>query len=686
MTDRRIAVYGVAEGLTRRRQVLVLFCLLTTCYTAAPVQADTSAPLLDRAVFLAEPEITAAQLSPDGKLLAFLRPAHGVQGIWIKRTDEPLSAARPLTAGNDHSPQAFYWSNDSRYLLFTNDSIGNGKNDLFAVRTDGIAPSSGPLQARNLTGGAGSRVRVLALPDAAPDVVYVALSDGQRPQQDLYAIDIVTGERTLLRRNDLGAIGWVFDLAGKPRLAIRAGEYGQFELVRLDDAGPKVIYSCSWSETCNVLQFDPDGWHVYLASNHGDSVDRVRLVALDIRDGHEDAVASDPEQEVDLDETVFSPRTHRPAATVYEGDTGARYAWQDPGMQADFRRLQDRLAGKELRLQPASDGRDWLVFARSDREPGEAYVFDRHTGVLTLQYRLLPSLPRAALARMTTISYASADGLEIHAYVTFPRGLTPISLPLLVMPHEGPWNVRDKWGYSNLAQFFANRGFVVLQPNFRGSIGYGKRFLNAGDRQWGQRVQDDITWGVKELIARGIADPKRVAIFGMSYGGYAALAGAAFTPDLYAAAIDMSGPSDAVLLSEAPVFKSSRVLFVHSVGDPSTPDGKARLERESPINSADKIKAPMLIMQGALDPVVVQAQSDRMVAALRQRRASVTYLLAKDEAHVLGPGHEWAHPLNNLAVFAEVERFLNQTVRTRYQGDLTLEVSQRLKELTVPAD
>jgi len=681
-----IAVSGGAERPARGAYVLVLSCVLAIFYATTSAGASTSAPLLDRTLFLAELEITAAQISPDGKLLAFLKPFRGVQNIWIKRTDEQLTAARPVAAGSDHSALALYWSNDSRFLLFTRDSSGNGKVDLFAVRADGITVSSGEPKARNLTGGMGTPAMVLALPEVAPDVVYVGLNGGQPPQLNLYAVDIATGKRTLLRRNDLGAVGWVFDLAGKPRLAIRTGKYGQFELVRLDAAGPKLIYDCWWSETCNVLQFDPDGWHVYLASNHGESVDKVRLVSLDIRDGHEEVVASDPEQEVDLDETVFSPHTHRPTATVYEGDAGLRYAWRDPSMQADFRRLQARLSGRKLRLQPAADGRDWLIFASSDSEPGEAYLFDRPTGALTLQYRLTPSLPRAALAQMTAIRYPSADGLEIHAYLTLPRGVTPRSLPLLVVPHEGPWNVRDAWGYSNLAQFFANRGFAVLQPNFRGSVGYGKRFLKAGDRQWGKRVQDDITWGVRRLVATGIADPKRVAIFGMSYGGYAALAGAAFTPDLYVAAVDMCGPSDLVLLSESAVFKSARVLFDQSVGDPSTPEGKADLERQSPINSADKIETPLLIIQGALDPVVVQAQSDRVVAALRQRHAPVTYLLAKDEGHVLGPGHLWGHPLNNLAVFAEVEKFLGQTVGTRYQRDMTPEAMQRLKELTVPAD
>lgn len=651
---------------------------------SADVALASQPPIIDRGLLFSDPDISNAELSPDGELLAFLKPLNGTPNIWIKKTSDALDRARPVTAITERPPQQFYWSADSKFILFAQDKEGDGNFDVYAVDVSANPrPDSPASRIRNLTSGQGLRAVIYGLPAERPGIAYVGLNDRDRAWQDLYSIDIATGQRTLIEKNIYRAVAWIFDLAGKPRLAIRTGKYGEFELVRLDAAGPKLIYRCSWSETCNVLQFDPDGWHVYLASNHGGNVDKIRLISLDIRDGHEERVASDPAQEVDLDETVFSPRTHRPAATVYDEDAGARYAWRDRTMQADFRRLQALLPGKELRLQPAADGRDWLVFARSDREPGEAYLFDRRTGALTLQYRLLPQLPRAALARMRAIRYPSADGLEIHAYLTLPRGVRPKSLPLLVLPHEGPWNVRDEWGYSNLAQFFANRGFAVLQPNFRGSIGYGKRFLEAGDRQWGERMQDDITWGVRRLVASGIADPKRVAIFGMSYGGYAALSGAAFTPGLYAAVIDMSGPSDLVLAGQSAFAKHARVLLLQRVGDLSTPEGKARLQRQSPINSAGKIEAPLLVIQGALDPVSAQTQSDRLVAALRRRHAPVTYLLAKDEGHVHGPGHVWAHRLNNLAVFAEIEKFLGQTVATRYQASMTPAVAQRLKELTV---
>jgi dipeptidyl aminopeptidase/acylaminoacyl peptidase len=672
------------EAVERLAQSLILACFVAVVDTAAWARPETVVPLLDRELFLREPEFTAVQLSPDGRFLAFFKSQGGVKNLWIQRTDKPFSAPRPVTAVRDQPPETCYWSQDSRYLLFTRDASDNGKPDLFTVSVDSIERADGAPTARNLTGGLGTPARVVAVPQAASGLVYVALSEGNRPGQDLYSIAITTGDRRLLRTNDLAARDWVFDLTGELRLAIRTGQYGEFELLRLDAAGATPIYRCIWSETCTPLQFDPDGRHLYLASNHGEGVDLVRLISLDVRTGQEQDVASDPAQQVDLDTTVFSPSTHRPAATVYDGDAGVRYAWQDPGMQADFRRLQRRLPGKQLRLQPAAAGPDWLVFASSDREPGEAYLFDLHRGTLTLQYRSIPDVPRDALARMIAIRYPSADGLSIPALLTLPRGLAPKSLPLLVLPHAGPWNVRDQWGYSGFAQLFANRGFAVLQPNFRGSAGFGKRFLKAGDRQWGDRMQDDITAGVRRLVESRLADPKRVAIFGMSYGGYAALAGAAFTPGLYAAAVDMAGPSDLTLLFDSDVVKSARVLFVQSVGNPSTPEGRMQLVRQSPINSVERIKAPVLMIQGARDPASVQAQSDRMAAALHERQARVTYLLAQDEAHVLGPGRAWADRLNNLAVFAEIEALLGQAVGVAYERDMPPEVSQRLKELTVP--
>jgi dienelactone hydrolase len=279
---------------------------------------------------------------------------------------------------------------------------------------------------------------------------------------------------------------------------------------------------------------------------------------------------------------------------------------------------------------------------------------------------------------MKSIKYKSSDGLEIPAYLTLPKGLQAKNLPLIVFPHGGPW-ARDIWGYNTFAQFLANRGYAVLQPNFRASTGYGKKFLNAGNLQWGDKMQDDITWGVKYLVGEGIADPKRVGIMGGSYGGYATLAGVAFTPDLYAGAVSIVGPSNLITLLESipPYWEAGRVVFHRRMGDPSTAEGKTQLERQSPLNSANKIKAPLLVIQGANDPRVNKAESDQIVIALRDRGFPVEYLVAPDE------GHGFARPINNLAMITSAEKFLAKYLGGRFQADAKPEIATRLKEITV---
>jgi dienelactone hydrolase len=279
---------------------------------------------------------------------------------------------------------------------------------------------------------------------------------------------------------------------------------------------------------------------------------------------------------------------------------------------------------------------------------------------------------------MKPIRYKSSDGLEIPAYLTVPKGTNGKNLPLLVVPHGGPW-YRDSWGFAALAQFFANRGYVVLMPNFRGSTGYGKKFIDAGNNQWGDKMQDDITWGVKHLINEGVADPKRIGILGGSYGGYATLAGVTYTPDLYAAAVAIVAPSNlnTLLNSIPPYWASFRQVFYKRMGDPSTPEGKAQLERQSPLNHVGKIKTPLMIVQGANDPRVKKSESDQIVIALRDRNYPVQYILADDE------GHGFQRPVNNLALFAEAEKFLAKYLKGRFQETVSDDAAKRLKEITI---
>jgi dipeptidyl aminopeptidase/acylaminoacyl peptidase len=641
--------------------------------------AQTSAPLLiDRDLFFGNPEISDAKLSPDGQFIAFIKPYKETGNVWVKRLAEPYSAAHLMTTDTKRPIYDYYWSRDSKYILFRQDKDGDENYNFYAVNPS-EAPAAGAdaPAARNLTDAKGARVYFYSLPKTNPDVILVGLNDRDAAWHDLYQLTISTGQRTLLRKNTERISDWVFDEAGKLRLATRTADNGDTDVLRVDDAGFTKVYSCNVFESCGTIRFHKDGARVYMVTNKGD-VDLIRLTLFDAATEQEEVVESDPLEKVDFNEAIFSEASDELVATTYE-DERTRYYFRDKAVEADFRLIEKKLPGRNLALASRTkDDQLWLVSSRSDTEPEECYLFDRKTKALTRQYRVFEKLPRDALAPMTAISYASSDSLQIPAFLTLPKGATPKALPLIVLPHGGPW-ARDVWGYDSWTQFLANRGYAVLQPNFRGSAGYGKKFLNAGNRKWGETMQDDLTWGVKHLVARGIVDAKRVGIMGGSYGGYATLAGVAFTPDVYAAAVSIVGPSNLItLLGSTPTYwESGRKIRDERIGDPSTPEGKAQLERQSPLNSAAKIKTPLLVVQGANDPRVKKAESDQIVIALRDRGFPVEYLVAPDE------GHGFARPVNTMAMFASAEKFLAKYLNGRYQETMPADVSARLKEITV---
>jgi dipeptidyl aminopeptidase/acylaminoacyl peptidase len=642
-----------------------------------PIHAQQP-PLIDRELFFGDPEIAGAQISPDGKYIAFLKPLNKTRNVWVKATAEPFSAAKPVTADTRRPIPAFFWSRDSKYILFVQDQAGDENYNVYAVNpADQPAAGSETPAARNLTDAKGVRAFIYAVPRSDADLLYVGLNDRDKAWHDLYKVKISTGERTLVRRNTDRIAGWNFDNKDQLRVAERSAENGDTEVLRLDPSGVTKIYSCTVLETCSVLRFHRDNKRFYLQTNKG-APDLARLTLVDAESGEEDLVESDPQNRVDLAAALFSDLTDELVGTIYLDDRRREY-WKDKAVEADFKWLQGRLPGKQInRGSQTRDEQMWIINAVADTEPGETYLFERKARKLTLQYRIREGIARSALSSTTVVRYPSSDGLEIPAYLTLPKGLPPKQLPVLVFPHGGPW-ARDVWGYQPYWQFFANRGYAVLAPNFRGSTGYGKKFINAGNREWGQKMQDDITWGVKYLVAQGIADGKRIGIMGGSYGGYATLAGVAFTPDLYAAAVSIVGPSNLITLLESipPYWEAGRKMFHERMGDPSTPAGKAQLERQSPLNSAARIKTPLLVVQGANDPRVNKAESDQIVIALRGKKFPVEYLVAPDE------GHGFARPVNNMAMIAASEFFLAKHLRGRFQEGGTPEVMARLREITV---
>lgn len=661
---------------------LLLACVALSLMTLAlPIMAQSSGapPLIDRELFFGDPEISGAQISPDGKFIAFVKPFKGTRNVWVKRTEEPFDAAKPVTADKSRPIAQYFWSRDGKYILFVQDKAGDENYNVYAVNpTDNPAAGQDVPSARNLTEAKGIRAAIYAVPRSEPDAIYVGLNDRDKAWHDLYKVKISTGERALVRQNTERLVSWTFDLKDQLRLATRVADKGDTEILRVDEKGFTKVYSCNVFESCGPVRYHKDGQRVYFITNKGAGVDLATLELFNPTSGKEEPVESDPLKRVDLSDISFSEVTDELIATTYE-DERQRIYWKDKSFEADYKLVQKQVPGKEIGFGSSTkDERLWLVTAYSDTEPGERYLFDRQTKKLTLQYRVREKLNRDHLAPMKSVRYKSSDGLEIPAYLTLPKGVAAKNLPVVIHPHGGPW-ARDTWGYNTLAQFFANRGYAVLQPNFRGSTGYGKKFIDAGNKQWGDKMQDDITWGVKYLVEQGIADPKRVGIMGGSYGGYATLAGVTFTPDLYAAAVDYVGPSSLITLLEniPPYWEAGRQLFHQRMGDPTTPEGKAQLERQSPINSATKIKTPLLVVQGANDPRVTKREADQIVIALRDRGFPVEYINAPDE------GHGFARPINNLSMIASAEKFLAKYIGGRYQESMTPEVTARLKEITV---
>src|SRR5690242_1361874 len=659
----------------RSRLILLTLSLIAL---AAPVWAQ-SPPVIDREIFFGDPEIAGAQISPDGTFIAFVKPFKGTRNVWVKKTGDPFTSAKPITADTKRPIPTFFWSRDGKYILFVQDKGGDENFNVYAVNpADSPASGQEVPAARNLTDVKGVRAFIYSVPRSEPDAIYVGINDRDPAWHDLYKVKISTGERTLMRKNTERITAYFFDLKDQLRLATRSAETGDTEVLRVDADKFTKVYSCTVFEACGPIRYHKDGERVYFQTNKGSDVDLVRLELFNPTTGKEELVESDPLKHVDFGNASFSEVTDDLIATSYD-DERVRIYWKDKNFEADYKNLQKQLPGKEINFGSSTkDEKLWIIAANADTDPGSTYLYDRTTKKLTLQYQAREKLNRAYLASKKPVKYPSSDGLEVPAYLTLPKGVAAKNLPAVILPHGGPW-ARDSWGYNAFAQFLANRGYAVLQPNFRGSTGYGKKFIDAGNKQWGDKMQDDVTWGAKYLIAQGIADPKKIGIMGGSYGGYATLAAVAFTPDVYAVGVSIVGPSNLITLLESipPYWEPIRKLFYERMGDPNTPEGKAQLLRQSPLTSASKIKTPLLVVQGANDPRVNKRESDQIVIALRDRGFPVEYLVAPDE------GHGFARPVNNMAMFAAAEKFLAKYLDGRYQEGMTPEVAQRLKEINV---
>lgn len=637
-------------------------------------------PLLDRELFFGNPVIAGANLSPDGKWMMFRKPYKDTMNIYVKGINDSFDQAKLITNETKRPISGAFWSHDSKFILFVKDNGGDENFNVYAVNPMENPPAGAEVPtARNLTEAKGVRAAIYSVPRSDKDAIYVGINDRDKAWHDLYKVKISTGEKTLIRQNTERITGWVFDNADKIRLASRSTPKGDTEILRVEADGKFTkIYECGVFEQCSAIRFDKLNKQVYMETNKG-TRNFTEFVLFDPATMKETLVEKDPQNRVDFGYAAFSNKTNDLVATFYDDDK-TRIVFKDKGFEKDYNFVKARLGGtRELNFGSSTDDESlWIVTSFSDVDPGTVWLYNRKTKNLSTLYQVRDKLPREALAQMTPIRYKSSDGLEIPAYLTLPKGIEAKNLPLVVFPHGGPWG-RDSWGYDSYAQFLANRGYAVLQMNFRGSTGYGKKFLDGGNKQWGDLMQDDITWGVKHLVSNGTVDAKRVGIMGGSYGGYATLAGLAFTPDVYAAGVAIVAPSNMITLLESvpPYWEAIRTMFYERMGNPNTKEGLEQMKRQSPLFSADKIKTPLFVVQGKNDPRVNIRESDQIVVALRDRNFPVEYMVAPDE------GHGFARPVNNMAMIAKSEKFLAQYLGGRYQETMSEAVAKRLGEIMV---
>ena len=634
-------------------------------------------PLIDRELFFGDPEISAGTISPDGRYISFIKPFKNVRNIWVKERAAPFESARPLTADTTRPIPAHFWTRDSKYILYVQDKAGDENFRIYAVDPAGTGDPVPP--SKDLTPMEKVRAGIISVPRKTPNEILIVLNDRRADLHDVYRLNLATGERTLIRKNDENVAGWITDLDGNLKLGLRMTAAGGTEILRADQDTLVQLYEVTADESCSPVRFTPDRKKFYMITNKGAKLDKSQLELFDLASGKTSAVDKDPQNEVDISGAWFSDVTNELLATFYVGDRVRVYPKQKK-FGDDWAKLKKSLPDGELSVAGSTaDESVWVVSVSSDVDPGSRYVFDRKTGKAELMYRSRPNLPTEHLAPMKPLRYRSRDGITIPAYLVTPKGVPAKNLPTVMLIHGGPWS-RVSWGYSSEAQFLANRGYAVVIPNFRGSTGYGKKFLNAGNKQWGTGfMQHDITDGAKHIIKEGLADPKRVAIYGGSYGGYATLAGLAFTPDVYAAGISFVGPSNIITLlnSIPPYWAPMKKMFAVRVGDMEKPEELKMLEEQSPLNSAKNIKAPLLVVQGANDPRVKKAESDQIVVAMRDLGRPVEYIVAPDE------GHGFAGRENRIAFYAAMESFFAKHIGGRYQESVSPEVQKKLEALRV---
>ncbi|VVM06278.1 partial acylaminoacyl-peptidase, partial [Methylacidimicrobium cyclopophantes] len=585
-----------------------------------------------------EPKRASPRLSPDGRRLAYLAPHHGVLNVWIRSLG--AKDDHPITAEKGRGIRSFFWSPDSRSVFYLQDQGGNENNHLFRVDL-----AKGTII--DLTAFPDVKVHLQADDPAHPSSLLLTLNRRDPKLFDVYDLALADNRLSLLAENPGNVIEWGEDhqYAIRARLAMLPGARQEVS-ARASVGDPwKTLASWGPDESGGLAGFSPDDRSVWLLSTVGANAER--LVQIDPESGKQTVLAEDPHYDVAA--ILTHPKTYRLEAVAFERE---KLEWRffDPRIREAFEYLQSQHPGEVTIASRDFADTTWAVAYSSDVDPASFYLFRPRQKELSFLFASRPELASYRLAPMEPISFPAQDGLLLHGYLTLPLGAAG-RVPFVLLVHGGPW-ARDSWGFSPLVQLLANRGYGVLQVNFRGSTGYGKEFVNAGDREWGGKMQSDLLDAKRWAVAHGYADPEKFAIMGMSYGGYATLAALAFAPGEFACGVEAMGPSNLLTLSRSipPYWEPMRALFEKRLGSPEKDE--AFLRERSPLFAAEKIRAPLLIAQGSNDVRVKRAESDQIVEAMRKHGLPVEYILFPDE------GHGLVRPEDRLRFFRSAEIFL----------------------------
>jgi dipeptidyl aminopeptidase/acylaminoacyl peptidase len=610
-------------------------------------------PLVPREVLFGNPEKIQPRISPDGKRLAYIAPVDGVLNVWVGEVGAAEDSFKAVTNDTERGIRAFFWGQDNARILYVQDAGGDENWRLYDTE---LATGT----TRDLTPFEGVQAQLISEEKQFPTELLVGLNKENPQLHDVYHLDVETGELEMVLKNP-GIIGFVADAEMRVRAGLQPRPDGGMNLV----GRPLGATVEEWQMLIDVdsddalstapIGFTADGKSLYLLS----SVDAnaSRLLRVDLSDLKTMVLAEDPQYDVS---GVMSNPDTKEIQMVSFTKARTENVVIDPQVADDIAAIEQIQPGDFTFLGRDHADRTWLVAFTVDNGPVAYYAFDRQTRQATFLFHHQPALSQYTLAGMEPFSFTARDGLEIHGYLTFPPGVDRRDLPAVLMVHGGPW-ARDNWGFNAEAQWLANRGYVSVQVNFRGSTGYGKSFVNAGNKQWAAAMHDDLIDAVEYVVGKGWVDRKRVAISGGSFGGYAALVGATFTPDVFCCAVDVVGPSNLKTLIESipPYWAPIVAQFHERVGNPET-EADFLWER-SPLSKVDQIRIPILVAQGANDPRVKQAESEQVVNAMREKGIDHVYLLFGDE------GHGFAKPENRMKFFQVAEQFLAKHLGGRFE-------------------